>query len=116
MISKIVAQGKATSKQTFTLKEGFNKIGRRSDSEMKPAIDEVLLQTEDSSIHRHYHCKIQAIINGNTYDYILTPCESATNPTFIGQERHQLHKMDAVYLNENSVFHIGEDTTIVLTK
>jgi hypothetical protein len=114
MIRNITAQGTETPKQTVALKEGINKIGRRSDDKQQLAADEVLIQTDDSSIHRQYHCVIEVIANGKTYDYILSPFESATNPTYLGQERDQMHQLDAIYLKENAVFQVGQDTIITL--
>ncbi len=116
MIKNITVQGTETPKQILILKIGINKIGRRSDDTQQAAPDEVLIETTDSTIHRQYHCIIDVVAKGNDYDYILSPFESATNPTYFGQERQGMHQLDAIYLKENNSFQVGQDTVIVLTK
>jgi hypothetical protein len=116
MIKEITAEGTETPKQSWPLKEGINKIGRLSDDHPQPAPSELLLQTQDTSIHRQYHCVIEVIANGNDYDYILSPFETATNPTYLGRERSLMHPLDAVYLNDSLPFYIGQDTVLMLAK
>lgn len=115
MISKISIIGSNTPKQIIPLQEGINKIGRRSDDKQQPASDEILIETQDSSIHRQYHCIIEVVAKEKGYDYILSPFELATNPTYLDQELTPMHNLDAVYLKENSTFYVGHDTTITLT-
>ena len=115
-IRKISAQGTETPKQMLTLKIGINKIGRRSDETQLPSNDEILINTQDSSIHRQYHCIIEVTAKNKGFDYILSPFESASNPTCLGPERSPLHRLDAIYLKENVPFYIGQDTMIDLVK
>ena len=114
MIATITAQGTHTPSQTHVLKAGLNKIGRRTEPQQQPASGEVLLNTEDASIHRQYHCVIEVIANSKGYDYILYPYESAANPTLMGPERKALHPLDQVYLKIGVPFFVGENTAITL--
>jgi len=114
MIATITAEGKHTPSQIHTLKLGTNKIGRRTEPQQQPASGEVLLDTDDASIHRQYHCIIEVIDGGNGYDFILYPFQGASNPTLLGPERKVLHSLDQIYLKAGVPFYIGENTAITL--
>jgi hypothetical protein len=115
MIGTITAKGSLTPLQTHLLRLGLNKIGRRTDPDQQAASDEILIDTEDPSIHRQYHCVIEVTINkDNGFDYLLFSYETASNLTLLGGERAPLHKLDQIFLREGADWYVGENTAIVL--
>lgn len=97
----LIIHDENTTQQTFTLKEGKQVVGRKSES--KPC--DIMVKTEDLYMSRnHFNIEVNKFVNG-MYGYSISDC-NATNHTFVNLK--QLRGGDELYLKDGDTIQAGE--------
>ncbi len=101
-----VLKNDKTDEQVFELKEGNNKIGRYSLTDIK-SVPDIPIFTQDKMISRNYHCEIIVHKKEKFIEAILRDTNSK-NGTFLPGSEKRLNPVDEIFLKDKDVFIIGE--------
>lgn len=97
----LVVHDENTKQQTFTLKEGKQTVGRKSES--KPCA--IMVETGDMYMSRnHFNIEVNKFANG-MYGYSISDC-NATNHTYVNLKK--LRDGDEMYLKDGDTIQAGE--------
>lgn len=103
IVGWVLVHDEQTAKQTFELKMGPNKIGRKS---FTGHVD-IAIDTKDLSMSRE-HCIIDVVEHKKEgLAFLLHDLESDNGTILNGQLRKKLSPQDIIYLNDRDTFQIG---------
>ena len=108
-IGWLVVHDEYTDTSTFTLRNGLNRIGRKSDT--TPRDINIAIYTKDSYMSRE-HCEIEVKFNGRGHQYILRDRRS-TNGTFLNANPRRLSRTQEAALKDGDTIQVGR-TKLVL--